>query len=365
MTRLRYDHILAGTALALILAAIPAGSLAQNADKTAPLPAASPAEQQAIEAPSANPTLAQPAVAVDPIASLDPAERPVAEKIRDFFSATSDRIFTNKKERAAAEAFYQSRNYAPLWLDNGIENARASSAIARLKNADADGLELSDYKIPTFAGLAPEALAEADLKLTQTVLTYARHVQAGRFPYTRVSRNIELPQAAPEPADILRRASALPLVRAGHGGRHRSAPRNPCCRSRQLAVRGACGRAPSSAERRARSRRRGRPPRRRARPLRPARRAPGPPRSRVCAGRPQCSARAGEAPARPWGPARRQHCERRGSTTSVASLSETVHRARRWGTRAGPSALPPSRSRRSRDRRRDRTGTCRSGWPRS
>jgi len=203
MTRLRYDHILAGTALALILAAIPAGSLAQNADKTAPLPAASPAEQQAIEAPSANPTLAQPAVAVDPIASLDPAERPVAEKIRDFFSATSDRIFTNKKERAAAEAFYQSRNYAPLWLDNGIENARARSAIARLKNADADGLELSDYKIPTFAGLAPEALAEADLKLTQTVLTYARHVQAGRFPYTRVSRNIELPQAAPEPADVL------------------------------------------------------------------------------------------------------------------------------------------------------------------
>jgi murein L,D-transpeptidase YcbB/YkuD len=35
------------------------------------------------------------------------------------------------------------------------------------------------------------------------VLTYARHVQAGRFPYTRVSRNIELPQAAPEPADVL------------------------------------------------------------------------------------------------------------------------------------------------------------------
>ena len=27
-----------------------------------------------------------------------------------------------------------------------------------------------------------DALAEADLKLTQTVLTYARHVQAGRFP---------------------------------------------------------------------------------------------------------------------------------------------------------------------------------------
>jgi murein L,D-transpeptidase YcbB/YkuD len=209
MTRLRYDHILAGTALALILAAIPAGSLAQTADKASPLPAAAaPAEQQATEAPSANPTLAEPTVAVDPLASLDPADRPFAEKIRDFFTATSDRIFTNKKERAAVEAFYQSRNYAPVWLDKGIENARAISAIARLKNADADGLELSDYKIPTFAGLSPEALAEADLKLTQTVLTYARHVQAGRFPYTRVSRNIELPQAAPEPADVLNAIAA-------------------------------------------------------------------------------------------------------------------------------------------------------------
>ena len=35
------------------------------------------------------------------------------------------------------------------------------------------------------------------------MLTYARHVQAGRFAYTRVSRNIELPQALPEPAAIL------------------------------------------------------------------------------------------------------------------------------------------------------------------
>ena len=48
-------------------------------------------------------------------------------------------------------------------------------------------------------------LAEAELKLTATVLTYARHVQAGRFPYTRVSRNIELPQAPPEPVDMLGR----------------------------------------------------------------------------------------------------------------------------------------------------------------
>jgi len=234
MTRLRY-HILAGTALALILAAVPLGGLAlDGSNKMAPAAAAaSPAEQASTEASAPNPAVTEtaatteptaattePAAATeltvtaeqaappDPMASLDPADRAVAEKIRDFFAGTSDRIFANKKERAAAEAFYQSRSYAPLWLDQGVANARAISAIARLKNADADGLEVGDYKMPNFAGLGSDALAEADLKLTQTVLTYTRHVQAGRFPYTRVSRNIELPQAAPEPADILNAMAA-------------------------------------------------------------------------------------------------------------------------------------------------------------
>jgi murein L,D-transpeptidase YcbB/YkuD len=225
MNGLRYDRILASTALALILA-IPVGGLAQDPNKIAPAPtAASPAEPMATQAPAptaasaaeeaSSPTpLADPVAtaeqtaAPDPMASLDPADRVIAEKIRDLLAASSDRIFASKKERAAAEAFYQGRNFQPLWLDKGVENARATSAIARLKNADADGLEVSDYKTPNFGGLGSDALAEADLKLTQTVLTYARHVQAGRFPYTRVSRNIELAQPVPEPADILNMMAA-------------------------------------------------------------------------------------------------------------------------------------------------------------
>jgi murein L,D-transpeptidase YcbB/YkuD len=210
MTGLRYDRLLAGTALALILAAPVAGT-AQDAGKLAAAPIASPAEQTATPAPAANPAATtEPAAAPDPMASLDPADRAVAEKIRDLLAATTDKIFASKKERAAAEAFYGNRSFAPLWLDKGVENARARSAVARLKNADADGLEVGDYKTPNFAGLASDALAEADLKLTSTVLTYARHVQAGRFPYTRVSRNIELPQTPPEPAEILRTIADAP-----------------------------------------------------------------------------------------------------------------------------------------------------------
>jgi murein L,D-transpeptidase YcbB/YkuD len=130
----------------------------------------------------------------------------VAEKIRDLLATKADKIFAGKKERAAVEAFYQNRNLAPLWLDKGVENARAKAVIARLKGADADGLEAKDYRIPDLTGTNPDALAEADLKLTQTVLTYARHVQAGRFSYNRISNNnIELAQQPPDAAEVLTR----------------------------------------------------------------------------------------------------------------------------------------------------------------
>ena len=227
----RYNRvILASTALALILA-IPLVGMAKNDNPLAAAPVAAPAAALVEQAsPQTAPATATPAdepravsngtspepatsteqtaateqaAPPDPLASLDPADRAVAEKIRDLLATKPDKFFAGKKERAAIEAFYQNRNLAPLWLEKGVETARAGAVVARLKNADADGLEPGEYKTPSFAGLDPDALAEAELKLTRAVLTYARHVQAGRFPYTRVSRNVELPQAAPEPAEIL------------------------------------------------------------------------------------------------------------------------------------------------------------------
>ena len=227
-------RILANTALALIFV-VPLGGVAKNSSELAAAPVAAPApltfaerasvfaafgpsisiddvRTLAAAAPADSATAieqAAPAAAteqaapVDPLAKLDPADRAVAEKMRDLIDTKLDKLFASKKEREAVAAFYQNRNLAPLWLDKGVENARAASVIARLKSADTEGLEPSDYRQPSFTGLGPDALAEAELKLTRTLLTYARHLQAGRFPYTRVSRNIELPQAAPEPADIL------------------------------------------------------------------------------------------------------------------------------------------------------------------
>jgi murein L,D-transpeptidase YcbB/YkuD len=253
MRGLRYDRILAGTAVALVLAAVTGAHAASTKATTAahkppkvtaqapsPPPAAPPATTTAdvtsapasvpplnVETPppaatpapaaaapaAAAPAAAEPAaaapaavsetVAPDPFAALDPADRPIAEKIRDLLTAKTDKIFSSKKEHAAVETFYQNRNMAPLWLDKGVESDRAKAAVARLKQADSDGLDVSDYKIPDLAAGSPDALAEAELKFTETLLTYARHVQAGRFSYALVSKNIELPQQPPETSEVL------------------------------------------------------------------------------------------------------------------------------------------------------------------
>ena len=146
----------------------------------------------------------------DPLAALDPADRPIAEKMRDLLTAKVDRIFPNRKERSTVDTFYQNRNLAPLWIEQGVVNARAKAVIERLRKAEADGLDLKDYKIPNFDAANPDALADAELKFTVTVLTFARHLQAGRFPYSRVGKDIEMPQAA-----------ARSGGRADHGRRRR------------------------------------------------------------------------------------------------------------------------------------------------
>ncbi len=96
--------------------AVPSEAPAAPNEVTQPKDTAAP-----LDAP-AKPALAtEQTVAPDPMAALDPADRAVAEKIRDLFAAKADKIFASKKERSAAETFYQNRGFAPLWLDKGVE----------------------------------------------------------------------------------------------------------------------------------------------------------------------------------------------------------------------------------------------------
>jgi len=151
-------------------------------------------------APAAND---QPNEASGPIpsASIDP-DAPITEQLHNLASGKFDQIIGSIKERISIDAFYSGRNYAPLWISEG--KARAKAAIAYLGKVAADGLDPTDYPVPNFASLTdPTALAEAEIRLTTSVITYAHHAQIGRVHWSRVSGDIFYDQSAPDPGEVL------------------------------------------------------------------------------------------------------------------------------------------------------------------
>ncbi len=182
--------------------------------ENATAPAAAPAETTTTPAET---TTAAPAdaVPVDPLALLDPADRPLAERLRDMLPK-ADRTFATRKERTTVEAFYQKRNYQPVWFERGALSPRTSAAITRIHASSADGLIPAEYKIPDMtAATTPEAQADAELRLTATLITFTRHLQAGRFPFARMGGEIQMPQEPPDvTAALTKLADATDIARA-------------------------------------------------------------------------------------------------------------------------------------------------------
>jgi L,D-transpeptidase YcbB len=172
--------------------------------KSATAPAAPETAAPVVAAPAVVPAAEAPA----PVAEAPPLtpDQKVAEKIHELFGTKAER-FLDRKNKAAVEAFYSARAYAPLWIEDGAESRRAKAAASYLAGVDADGLDPADYPVPSFNNDDPAALAEAELKLTASVLTYARHAQTGRVHYSRVSNDIVYNLVYPEPPEVLGKMS--------------------------------------------------------------------------------------------------------------------------------------------------------------
>jgi murein L,D-transpeptidase YcbB/YkuD len=131
----------------------------------------------------------------------------ITDRLRDMIPNNKlEKRLERAPERKAIEAAYASRGYAPMWIKDGRLTARANAVIARLKSAGVDGLDPVDYPAPDFGAFnSADALAEGDLKLTISVLTFARHMQTGRIAPTRVTVEADHGNHTPEPADILKK----------------------------------------------------------------------------------------------------------------------------------------------------------------
>ncbi|WJR77539.1 L,D-transpeptidase family protein [Bradyrhizobium sp. NP1] len=174
-------------------------------------PASDAAKTNSAATPSATPAEPPKDVAKQPApepvkaaSSVPAADQPVAEKLKDLYAAKSQRYFDRKAERAAVEKFYTARDFAPVWTQAGSLTESAKGVIARLKDAASEGLNAADYPVPDFkAATTPDALADADLKLTASMLDYARQAQSGRMHFSQVSGDIQYPEHPTDPTEVL------------------------------------------------------------------------------------------------------------------------------------------------------------------
>jgi murein L,D-transpeptidase YcbB/YkuD len=153
-------------------------------------------------ATAASPAAGEPVKAAS---NVPPADQPAAEKLHELLDAKAAKFFDRKAERTAIEKFYTERGYAPIWTEGGALTAQAKGVIARLKDAAADGLDPADYPVPNFAEAAsPDQIAEADLKLTASMMDYARQAQSGRMHWSQVSADIQYPEHPIDPEQVLK-----------------------------------------------------------------------------------------------------------------------------------------------------------------
>jgi murein L,D-transpeptidase YcbB/YkuD len=170
-------------------------------DITGTVPASAPVEQvpqgQA-ESPTGKALMTAPISA-----NLSGEDVMIAEKLREMLATTLAQHIGNKNDRVAVETFYRNRGFSPIWITNARANERAKNANSFLNGVDADALDPADYPTPAFASGTPETLAQDEIKLTNSVLTFARQARTGRVSFSKVSAAISYDLQAPIPVEVL------------------------------------------------------------------------------------------------------------------------------------------------------------------
>ena len=203
----------------------PAGS----ATPTAKPEATEPAEQAA---PAASPS-APAATAQTPSAE----DAPVAEQLRDLVEKKLSQYVSKEKDRAGVLAFYQARNFAPIWVAGGKQSPAATQATTFLQRVGADGLDPSDYPAPEFNSTDPAKLAAIELALTNSVVTFARHASIGRVAFSRVSGAVYYDQKAPNAGDVLGKLAESKDVKASLDSYNPQSPGYKALKAELAAVR--------------------------------------------------------------------------------------------------------------------------------
>lgn len=114
-----------------------------------------------------------------------------------------------RAQREAIAAFYEARDFAPLWIAEEGWTPAARAVLARLARAGEDGLDGDHYIAPILDPLPKSAreradvLAQAELRLSLLATLFARDARGGRIEPSRLSALITPDLALPDARDVL------------------------------------------------------------------------------------------------------------------------------------------------------------------
>jgi murein L,D-transpeptidase YcbB/YkuD len=186
-------------------------------------PVAPAAQEIAIPAPEPAAPVTINAADVKPVNSFDiplPDAMDAAVTRSDWFriaiesrladDAAMRELRLNRSDRDSLTAFYMQAERPLAWTQDGVWTPAAQAVIGRLKAAAEDGLDPTDYPLPDLGlrkNSSPAQWAEADMKLSVSVLRYARDARGGRIDPTRLSPLVTPKLDRPEAGEVLDKVS--------------------------------------------------------------------------------------------------------------------------------------------------------------
>lgn len=177
-----------------------------------PLPEPAPVTFEATDRARPEPTIDIPLPEEAPVTALMQQDvlRMAVEGLLADEAAMRD-LRLSQKDREALSAFYAQAERPLAWAKDGAFTRAALGAIARLTAADEDGLDPTDYPVPDVKmrrEAPPARWAAADLKLSASVIRYARDARGGRIEPSRLSPLVTPKLELPDADAVLRTVAA-------------------------------------------------------------------------------------------------------------------------------------------------------------
>ncbi|MFP4537767.1 MAG: murein L,D-transpeptidase [Dichotomicrobium sp.] len=149
----------------------------------------------------------EPGAPKEPLGRMDAVAFALQHRLGETFRDVSE---AERRERGALAAFYAENGYDFLWIDEDGLTDRARAAAKVFERADRFALRPGNYPFPdpdaVKSAERPDVqwLADAEYRISRSVLAYARHAQSGHVEPSSVSRILDIEPDAPDPLAVLR-----------------------------------------------------------------------------------------------------------------------------------------------------------------